>query len=86
MPEIEIKVKGHKCNNCSCKWLPCSSKEKPLICPKCKSARWDKEPRKKDVNFLSFSTSFKITMQFYHNTFKYNYFHQLIFIYIKLVS
>jgi len=27
--------------------LPRSSKEKPLICPKCKSARWDKEPRKK---------------------------------------
>jgi len=28
-------------------WVPRSVKEKPLIYPKCKSARWDKEPRKK---------------------------------------
>lgn len=48
MPEIEIKVKGYKCNNCKYEWLPRSKKEKPLICPKCKSARWDKEPRKKN--------------------------------------
>ncbi|KKK85494.1 hypothetical protein LCGC14_2772720 [marine sediment metagenome] len=41
MPEIEIKVKGYKCNNCNYEWLPRSQKEKPLICPKCKSARWD---------------------------------------------
>jgi predicted Zn-ribbon and HTH transcriptional regulator len=41
MPEIEVKVKGYKCNNCSYEWLPRSNKEKPLICPKCKSARWD---------------------------------------------
>ena len=41
MPEIEVKVKGYKCNNCAYEWLPRSNKEKPLICPKCKSARWD---------------------------------------------
>jgi len=28
--------------------VPRSEKEKPLICPKCKSARWDKEPKKKN--------------------------------------
>lgn len=50
MPEIEICVKGYKCNNCSNEWLPRSPKEKPLICPKCKSARWDKEPRNKKKN------------------------------------
>ena len=47
MPEVEIKVKGYKCNNCGNEWLPRSKKEKSLICPKCKSARWDKPPRKK---------------------------------------
>jgi len=47
MPEIKIEVKGYKCNNCGNKWIPRSYNEKPLICPKCKSARWDKEPRKK---------------------------------------
>jgi predicted Zn-ribbon and HTH transcriptional regulator len=46
MPEVEIKVKGYRCNNCGYIWQPRSSKEKPLICPKCKSARWDKEPKK----------------------------------------
>ena len=50
MPEIEICIKGYKCNNCGNEWLPRSPKEKPLICPKCKSARWDKEPRKKKKN------------------------------------
>ncbi len=50
MPEIEICVKGYKCNNCGNEWLPRSPKEKPLICPKCKSARWDKEPRNKKKN------------------------------------
>ena len=47
MPEVEIKVKGYKCNNCKYVWQPRSNSEKPLICPKCKSARWDKEPRTK---------------------------------------
>jgi hypothetical protein len=37
------------CNNPSCKhsWIQ-RGKEPPLICPKCKSARWDKEPKKKN--------------------------------------
>ena len=47
MPEVEITKKAYKCNNCGNVWEPRSLKEKPLICPKCKSARWDKEPRKK---------------------------------------
>ena len=47
MPEVEIKVRGYKCNNCSYEWLPRSKKEKPLICPRCKSARWDKPRREK---------------------------------------
>ncbi len=47
MAEIELKIKGYKCNNCGYEWVPRSRKERPLICPTCKSARWDKEPRKK---------------------------------------
>ncbi len=47
MPEIEIKVRGYKCNNCEYIWQPRSRLEKPLICPKCKSSRWDKEAKKK---------------------------------------
>jgi predicted Zn-ribbon and HTH transcriptional regulator len=47
MAEIDKKVKFFKCNNCGHEWQP-RSDEKPLICPKCKSARWDLEPKKKN--------------------------------------
>jgi len=53
MPEIEVKVKGYKCNNCGYEWLPRSTKEKPLICPKCKSARWDLPKKFKEEKFKS---------------------------------
>jgi len=49
MPEIEIKEFGkiaYKCNKCRHVWFS-RGKERPLICPKCKSARWDKELKKK---------------------------------------
>lgn len=49
MPEVELKVKGYKCNNCNYEWLPRSQKERPLICPRCKSSRWDK-PRREKLN------------------------------------
>lgn len=42
MPEKKISVKGFKCNNCNWEWIPRTYKERPLVCPKCKSARWDK--------------------------------------------
>lgn len=48
MPEIKIKEFGkiaYKCNKCSHVWFS-RGNERPLTCPKCKSARWDKEPRK----------------------------------------
>ena len=45
MTDINITVKGFKCDRCGHKWIPIK-KNKPIICPKCKSAYWDK-PRKK---------------------------------------
>jgi len=47
MPEIIIKLKGYKCNKCKYEWIPRSEKERPLICPRCKTARWDKLIKKK---------------------------------------
>lgn len=46
MAEIEIKLKGFKCERCSHKWIP-RIKKKPIICPKCKSPYWNK-PRKRN--------------------------------------
>lgn len=45
MPEIKIRVKGYRCNNCDNTWIPISVDKKPLVCPKCKSPRWDMESR-----------------------------------------
>ncbi len=37
----EIQVTAFKCERCAHIWVP-RAKERPVICPKCKSARWDK--------------------------------------------
>ena len=46
MAEIEIKIKGYKCERCNHEWIPRNKAENPMICPKCKSPYWNK-PRKK---------------------------------------
>ena len=40
-----IKVDGFRCNKCSHEWVARNKKEDPVICPKCKTARWDKDQR-----------------------------------------
>ena len=45
MQMVDITVKGYKCERCGHKWVP-RGKEEPRVCPKCKSAYWDK-PKKK---------------------------------------
>ena len=49
MAEIRIKEfrkTAYKCNKCSHVWFS-RGDERPLTCPKCKTARWDKEPKAK---------------------------------------
>ena len=41
----KIQVQGCQCERCGHKWVPNNIDEEPTICPKCKSAYWDK-PRK----------------------------------------
>lgn len=43
MGEIKITVPGFHCERCEYDWIPRSEKERPVICPKCKSARWDQK-------------------------------------------
>ena len=50
MAQIEIKEFGkvaYKCNKCNHVWFS-RGDERPLTCPKCKTARWDK-PQKQDL-------------------------------------
>jgi len=45
MAEIILKLKGYRCERCGHEWVPRNS-AKPIICPLCKTAYWNK-PRKK---------------------------------------
>lgn len=36
---------GYECERCDWKWIPRDKNTKPKVCPKCKSAYWDR-PRK----------------------------------------
>ncbi len=42
--KVKITVDGYKCERCKHEWVP-RIKSYPNVCPKCKSAWWDK-PRK----------------------------------------
>jgi predicted Zn-ribbon and HTH transcriptional regulator len=50
----EITLKGYKCERCGHVWVP-REHERPRVCPKCKSAYWDKarriEVKKQEMDF-----------------------------------
>ena len=48
MPQITLR--GYLCERCGHKWLPKdeSMKDKPKVCPRCKSPYWD-TPRRLNV-------------------------------------
>ena len=56
--KIRINVNAFLCLRCGHKWIPRVNmeelegeiKEKPRICPDCKSAYWDLEKKKKKKN------------------------------------
>jgi predicted Zn-ribbon and HTH transcriptional regulator len=39
--QVETTIQAHKCLRCGHVWIP-RKKEKPRVCPKCKSPYWDK--------------------------------------------
>ncbi len=53
MELIELKVMGHRCTRCLYEWVPRDVDRPPRICPKCKSAYWDRPRRTFVVNPLS---------------------------------
>ena len=40
-----IRVSAFRCEQCGHIWLPRNKAERPGLCPKCKSLRWDKPKR-----------------------------------------
>ena len=49
MPLVEITKKGFKCERCNHEWIPNDIKEKPNVCPSCKSPYWDTPRRNNKV-------------------------------------
>lgn len=47
MAKVKIEVEGYRCERCNHEWIPRKG-EYPILCPKCKSAYWDK-PRKNKI-------------------------------------
>lgn len=42
-----VQVDAYQCEQCEHVWVPRFKNERPALCPRCKSLRWDKPPRKK---------------------------------------
>jgi len=36
-------IKGFRCNRCEHEWAPRKKGCRPVVCPKCKNAYWDKD-------------------------------------------
>jgi DNA-directed RNA polymerase subunit RPC12/RpoP len=45
MARVPITVMGYGCERCGHEWFPRNNEAEPTICPKCKSAYWNR-PRK----------------------------------------
>ena len=50
MAEIEIRLKGFKCERCKQEWIPRNKEGKPIICPLCKSPYWNKPKKNNKKN------------------------------------
>jgi DNA-directed RNA polymerase subunit RPC12/RpoP len=53
MGRIPITVMGYRCERCSHEWVPKNFDSEPNVCPKCKSAWWNR-PRKAGMNYENF--------------------------------
>jgi hypothetical protein len=46
MGEVIIKLNGYECERCEHQWAPrIKKKEKPTVCPTCKSPYWNKKKK-----------------------------------------
>ena len=49
MAKVMLKVAGWKCDRCDHEWQQRNKEQLPTVCPKCKSAYWNK-PRQNKTN------------------------------------
>jgi hypothetical protein len=55
MGRVPITVMGYRCERCCHEWVPKNLNAEPKVCPKCKSAWWNRprEPKMTYDNFRS---------------------------------
>lgn len=59
MGRVPITVMGYRCERCGHEWIPRGdSDEEPRVCPKCKSAYWNRPP-KKATDYEGFSAAIR---------------------------
>jgi predicted Zn-ribbon and HTH transcriptional regulator len=53
MARVPITVMGYRCERCGHEWIPRGADEEPRVCPKCRSAWWNR-PRKSMMTYDDF--------------------------------
>lgn len=41
----KVQISAYKCERCGHIWVPRNKKEKPRVCPRCKSPYWDRHKK-----------------------------------------
>lgn len=62
MGRIPITVMGYRCERCEHEWIPRDFEREPRVCPKCKSAYWDR-PRRKLMAYEEFRDKVKTALK-----------------------
>jgi Zn-finger nucleic acid-binding protein len=55
MALVAITVMGFRCERCAHEWIPRGGlEEQPKVCPKCRSAWWNRPPKTKPMTYEEF--------------------------------
>lgn len=62
MARVPITVMGFRCERCSHEWVPKNLTSEPRVCPKCKSAWWNR-PRGPMMNYEDFRSKVETALR-----------------------
>jgi DNA-directed RNA polymerase subunit RPC12/RpoP len=62
MARVPITVMGYRCERCGHEWVPRDFDSEPRVCPKCKSAYWNR-PRRSMMTYDDFSDKIRGTLE-----------------------
>ena len=62
MARVPITVLGCRCDRCDHEWVPRDPEQLPAVCPRCKSAYWNR-PRKSMMSYEDFRDTIAKTIR-----------------------